>query len=59
MEGSVALARSNLGRLLLADLEESLLCIPRRESGDCDAMVKLVALCVLEDAKQSWGAFVG
>lgn len=38
MEGSVALARSNLGRLLLVDLEESLLCIPRRESGDNDAM---------------------
>lgn len=39
MEGSVAAARRRRGRLLLLDREDSLLCMPRLDSGDNDAIV--------------------
>lgn len=39
MDGSVAAARSNLGLLWLFDLDESLLCMLRRVSGETVAML--------------------
>jgi len=45
MEGSVALARSSLGLLLPeTDVDESRLCILRRDSGEMEAMIDLGVL---------------